>query len=63
MVNLFGLMKNPEVLEKIRYTWNDGAKVHVEELLPKICSIDCGSFNYAEGDYVYISTPNMLEKG
>ena len=34
---------------------------HVEELLPEICSLDCGSFNYAEGDYVYISTPNMLE--
>ena len=37
--------------------------VHVEELLPEICSLDCGSFNYAEGDYVYISTPNMLEQG
>ena len=36
---------------------------HVEELLPDICSLDCGSFNYAEGDYVYISTPNMLEQG
>ena len=37
--------------------------VHVEELLPEICSLDCGSFNYAEGDYVYISSPNMLEQG
>ena len=36
---------------------------HVEELLPEICSLDCGSFNYGEGDYVYISTPNMLEQG
>ena len=36
---------------------------HVEELLPEICSLDCGSFNYSEGDYVYISTPNMLEQG
>ena len=36
---------------------------HVEELLPEICSLDWGSFNYAEGDYVYISTPNMLEQG
>ena len=36
---------------------------HVEELLPEICSLDCGSFNYAEGDYVYISTPNMVEQG
>ena len=36
---------------------------HVEDLLPEICSLDCGSFNYSEGDYVYISTPNMLEQG
>jgi len=33
---------------------------HVEELLPEICSLDCGSFNYSEGSYVYISTPGML---
>lgn len=36
---------------------------HVEDLLPEICSLDCGSFNYSEGDYVYVSTPNMLEIG
>ena len=36
---------------------------HVSELLPEICSLDCGSFNYPHGDYVYISTPNMLELG
>lgn len=36
---------------------------HVIELLPEICSLDCGSFNYGEGDYVYVSTPNMLETG
>jgi uncharacterized protein (DUF849 family) len=36
---------------------------HVEELLPEICSLDCGSFNYAEGSYVYISTPGMLRLG
>ncbi|WP_417451108.1 3-keto-5-aminohexanoate cleavage protein [Kordiimonas sp.] len=36
---------------------------HVEELLPEICSLDCGSFNYPGGDYVYVSTPNMLETG
>ncbi len=36
---------------------------HVEELLPEICTLDCGSFNYDEGDYVYISTPSMLRLG
>ena len=37
--------------------------LHVEELLPEICSLDCGSFNYAEGNYVYVSTPGMLNLG
>jgi len=36
---------------------------HVEELLPEVCSLDCGSFNYSGGDYVYIATQNMLEMG
>ena len=36
---------------------------HVEDLLPEICSLDCGSFNYSGGDYVYISTENMLKIG
>lgn len=31
---------------------------HVEELLPEICSLDCGTLNF--GDTVYISTPAML---
>ena len=36
---------------------------HVEELLPEICSLDCGSFNYPIDDYVYISSTNMLRIG
>lgn len=36
---------------------------HIEELLPEICSLDCGSFNYDEGNYVYVSTPGMLRLG
>ncbi|WP_460805666.1 beta-keto acid cleavage family enzyme [Microbulbifer agarilyticus] len=36
---------------------------HVEELLPEICSLDCGSFNYAVDNYVYISTVEMLRTG
>ncbi len=31
---------------------------HVEELLPEICSLDCGTLNF--GDMVYISTPPYL---
>jgi len=36
---------------------------HVEAAMPEICSLDCGSFNYLGGNYVYISTQNMLEAG
>jgi len=35
--------------------------VHVEELLPEICTLDCGSMNFAAGgDYVMVTTPEML---
>ena len=33
---------------------------HVEELLPEICTIDCGTMNFAEGDYIMVNTPSML---
>jgi len=36
---------------------------HVEELLPEICTLDCGSFNFGEGSLVYVSTPDMLRAG
>jgi uncharacterized protein (DUF849 family) len=34
--------------------------VHVETLLPEICTLDCGTMNFAEGDYVMTNTPSML---
>ncbi len=36
---------------------------HVEELLPDICTLDCGSLNFGEGSLVYVSTPDMLREG
>lgn len=33
---------------------------HVTELRPEICTLDCGSMNFAEGDYVMTNTPAML---
>ena len=34
---------------------------HVEELLPDICTLDCGSMNFAAGgDYVMVNTPGAL---
>jgi uncharacterized protein (DUF849 family) len=34
---------------------------HVEELRPEICTLDCGSLNFAAGgDYVLVNTPGIL---
>ena len=33
---------------------------HVTELLPEICTLDCGTMNFAAGDYVMMNTPDML---
>jgi len=37
--------------------------IHVEELLPEICTLDCGSLNFGDGNLVYVSTPDMLRLG
>lgn len=37
--------------------------VHVAELLPDICTLDCGSLNFGDGSLVYVSTPDMLRAG
>ena len=35
--------------------------VHVRELLPELCTLDCGSMNFAAGgDYVMTNTPSTL---
>ncbi|MCP4072321.1 MAG: 3-keto-5-aminohexanoate cleavage protein [Hyphomicrobiales bacterium] len=34
--------------------------VHIAELLPEICTLDCGTMNFGEGDYVMTNTPSML---
>ncbi|MEA2779247.1 MAG: hypothetical protein QOK29_791 [Rhodospirillaceae bacterium] len=35
---------------------------HVESLLPEICSLDCGTMNFGNGNEIYISTPAYLRK-
>jgi len=37
--------------------------VHVEELRPEICTLDCGSMNFDEGNYVMTNTPDQLRAG
>lgn len=33
---------------------------HVVDCLPEICTLDCGTMNFAEADYVMTNTPGML---
>ena len=40
----------------------DERLAHVAELLPEICTLDCGSMNFAAGgDYVMVNTPQVLK--
>ncbi len=33
---------------------------HIDECRPEICTLDCGTMNFAEADYVMTNTPGML---
>ena len=35
---------------------------HIQELLPEICTLDCGSLNFGDSNMVFIQTPNQLRK-
>ena len=59
---VLGGTENPLPLN-MQYTDMVGAEErveHVTALLPEICTLDCGSMNFAEGDYVMTNTPGML---
>ncbi|MER8924196.1 3-keto-5-aminohexanoate cleavage protein, partial [Mesorhizobium sp. M0802] len=36
--------------------------LHVKELLPEICTLDCGTFNFGNENYVLANTPAMLKE-
>ncbi|WP_299349936.1 3-keto-5-aminohexanoate cleavage protein [uncultured Shimia sp.] len=58
---VFGGVENP--LPTIAGTDMVGATermAHVAECLPEICTLDCGTMNFAEADYVMTNTPGML---
>ncbi|QOF75071.1 3-keto-5-aminohexanoate cleavage protein (plasmid) [Aminobacter sp. SR38] len=38
----------------------DERLIHIDECRPEICSLDCGTLNFGDGDNIYISTPPML---
>lgn len=35
---------------------------HVADCRPEICTLDCGTMNFAEADYVMVNTPGMLRE-
>lgn len=35
---------------------------HLKICLPELCTLDCGSMNFGEGDYVMTNTPAMLRR-
>ena len=38
----------------------DERVAHIQMCLPEICTLDCGTMNFAEADYVMTNTPGML---
>ena len=59
---VFGDVENPMQLSQ-QGTDMAGATErvqHVAECLPEICTLDCGTMNFAEADYVMTNTPGML---
>ena len=40
----------------------DERLAHIRECMPEICSLDCGTLNFGNGDEIYISTPPMLRR-
>lgn len=59
---VFGDVENPMALSQ-QGTDMAGATervAHVAECLPEICTLDCGTMNFAEADYVMTNTPGML---
>ena len=59
---VFGGIENP--LPTVEGTDMAGATervAHVADCRPEICTLDCGTMNFAEADYVMTNTPGMLQ--
>jgi uncharacterized protein (DUF849 family) len=37
--------------------------VHVDRLRPDICTLDCGTLNFGDGNIIYVATPAQLRAG
>ncbi|MEX0319166.1 MAG: 3-keto-5-aminohexanoate cleavage protein [Ruegeria sp.] len=59
---VFGGIENPLPLADAGTDLVGAAErvAHVAECLPEICTLDCGTMNFAEADYVMTNTPGAL---
>jgi uncharacterized protein (DUF849 family) len=59
---VFGDVENPLPLNEAGTDMAGATErvAHVAECLPEICTLDCGTMNFAEADYVMTNTPGML---
>jgi uncharacterized protein (DUF849 family) len=59
---VFGSPENPLPLNEAGTDMAGASErvAHVAECLPEICTLDCGTMNFAEADYVMTNTPGML---
>jgi len=59
---VFGGVENPMDLNRDATDMVGATErmAHVAECLPEICTLDCGTMNFAEADYVMTNTPGML---
>ncbi|KRS15757.1 3-keto-5-aminohexanoate cleavage protein [Roseovarius indicus] len=37
--------------------------VHIDALRPDVCTLDCGTYNMADGNVIYVSTPDQIREG
>lgn len=59
---IFGSTENPLPLNPVGTDMVGATErvAHVADCLPEICTLDCGTMNFAEADYVMTNTPGML---
>ena len=59
---VFGDVENPLPVKKSGTDMVGATErmAHIAECLPEICTLDCGTMNFAEADYVMTNTPGML---
>ncbi len=59
---VFGDVENPMDLNEAGTDMAGATErlAHIAECLPEICTLDCGTMNFAEADYVMTNTPGML---